>query len=89
MKKRAPSVNAVEKYMGSESKDGGKDKGKAREGSTAANGSGGDSYNARAIRHALRVFIATGLGMKAYNVIVGRLKGQKEYARAPKRRLYR
>jgi hypothetical protein len=58
----------------------GKGKGKGREGSSASNGSGGDTYNARAIRHALRIFVATGLGMKAYDLIMGRLKGQKECA---------
>ncbi|KAH6645067.1 hypothetical protein BKA67DRAFT_586834 [Truncatella angustata] len=76
LKRRAPSANTVERYMDGGAKDGGKGKGKAKEGS--ASGGGGDTYNARAIRHALRVFIATGLGMKAYNVLMARLKGQKD-----------
>lgn len=79
VRRKVPSVNTVETYLGG-GKDGAKGKGKQREDSSASNGGGGDTYNARAIRHALRVFIATGLGMKAYNVILGRIKGQKEYA---------
>ena len=38
----------------------------------------GDTYNARAIRHALRVFLASGVGMKAYEVIQARLPGGRE-----------
>ncbi|KAI1333508.1 hypothetical protein F5Y15DRAFT_404936 [Xylariaceae sp. FL0016] len=81
LRRRAPSVNAVEKYMDGSSarrgsigdRDAVKGKGKA-----PASGRGGDSYNARAIRHALRVFVATGIAAKAYESVVGRLKGQQE-----------
>ncbi|KAH8649087.1 hypothetical protein BX600DRAFT_404178 [Xylariales sp. PMI_506] len=88
LKRRAPSVATVEKYMdGSSEKDGSKGKGKAKEGSAPSSGGGskGDTYNARAVRHALRVFIATGLGMKAYDLIMGRLKGKKELPRTQKK----
>lgn len=82
LKRKVPAVYTVERFLDEGNKEDGKGKGKARESSSSSGGSGGggDTYNARAIRHALRVFIATGLGMKAYNVIMGRIKGQKEYA---------
>lgn len=79
-------MNAVEKYMegagarrGSISwHDTGKGKNKEDEVVQDASSKGGDTFNARAIRHALRVFIGTGLGMKAYEVAMARLKGGKE-----------
>lgn len=85
LRKRMPSVNTVEKYMdgGSTrrssitdrdtSRGNGKGKGKEK-----ATNNKGDTYNARAIRDALRVFVATGLGMKAYETVMARLKAQKE-----------
>ncbi|KAI1408639.1 hypothetical protein F5Y13DRAFT_106608 [Hypoxylon sp. FL1857] len=84
LRKRMPSVNTVERYMdggntrrGSISdRDSGKGKGKEK--ATNGNGSRGDTYNARVIRDALRVFIATGLGMRAYEMVMARLKAQKE-----------
>ena len=104
LKKRMPSVNAVEDYMdgpnagkgsagsrdrgrdasaaGDQDKENGKGKGKGKGRDVAKNSTsprkGGDTFNARAIRHALRVFIATGLGMKVYEVAMARLKGGKE-----------
>lgn len=58
-------------------RDAGRGKGKEK----AANGGigRGDTYNARTIRDVLRVFIATGLGMRAYETILARVKGQKGY----------
>ncbi|KAI0601184.1 hypothetical protein F4775DRAFT_589875 [Biscogniauxia sp. FL1348] len=96
LRKRAPTVNAVERYMeggngsartrassiGSAGKGKGKGKDKAASG---GRGGGGDSYNARAIRHALRVFIATGLGSKAYETIIARVKGRGQ-AKSPKQK---
>ncbi|KAI1076874.1 hypothetical protein F5B20DRAFT_554116 [Whalleya microplaca] len=84
LRKRAPTVNAVEKYMdGANSrrapatdKDAGKGKGKEK--ATSGGSNRGDSYNARAIRHALRVFIATGMGMKAYETVMAKIRGQKD-----------
>jgi hypothetical protein len=87
LRRRVPSVNTVDKYMdgGADSRENetGKGKGKAVESTPSPNGNGGDTYNARAIRHALRVFVATGIGIKAYEVIMARLKGQKEYVSLP------
>lgn len=36
---------------------------------------GADDYNARAVRHSLRVFLATALGMKTYALIAQRFLG--------------
>ncbi|KAI1775925.1 hypothetical protein F4818DRAFT_415428 [Hypoxylon cercidicola] len=91
LKKRMPSVNTVEKYMEGSStrresfadRDGGRSKGKEK--ATSGGPSRGDTYNARAIRDSLRVFIATGIGMKTYETVLARLKAQKEAA-APKKR---
>ncbi|KAG6007146.1 hypothetical protein E4U21_006330 [Claviceps maximensis] len=38
-------------------------------------GGGGDDYNVRAVRHALRVFLATLAGMKGWEAVVTRLGG--------------
>ncbi|KAI1177051.1 hypothetical protein F4777DRAFT_223804 [Nemania sp. FL0916] len=95
LRKRAPTVATVEKYMNGDnsrrsslSRDTAKGKGKGKEkaahtspGQRAGEGgrdAGVDDYNARAIRHALRVFMATGIGAKAYEVIIARIKGSKE-----------
>ncbi|KAI1856069.1 hypothetical protein JX265_011966 [Neoarthrinium moseri] len=83
LRRKAPSVHAVEKYMdggGGREQDLGKTKakGKGRADGASSGGSRGDTYNARAIRHALRLFVATGIGMKAYEIIIARVKGQKE-----------
>lgn len=90
LRKRAPTVNTVEKYINGESnrktpvsRDTAKGKGKGKEKASIRSadpggGGGGDSYNARAIRHALRVFVATGIGAKAYEMLLARVKGQKE-----------
>ncbi|KAI1798917.1 hypothetical protein F4811DRAFT_546729 [Daldinia bambusicola] len=93
LRKRVPSVNAVEKYMdggrrGSVSDrngGGGKGKEKATKGSIG----GGDTYNTRTIRDALRVFIVTGLGVRAYEVIIGKLKAQKEAPSSKKQPFHR
>ncbi|OTB10265.1 hypothetical protein K445DRAFT_323129 [Daldinia sp. EC12] len=90
LRKRVPSVNAVEKYMdggrrGSTSdRDASRNKGKEK----ATNG-GGDTYNTRTIRDALRVFIATGLGMRAYETILARIKAQKQAPMSKKQPFYK
>ncbi|KAI1204205.1 uncharacterized protein F4807DRAFT_448579 [Annulohypoxylon truncatum] len=93
LRKRVPSVNAVERYMegsgirrGSVT-DGDVGKGKENRKEKPANGNadGGDTYNARAIRDSLRVFMATGLGVRAYETVMTRVKAQKEAA-SPKRK---
>lgn len=87
LRKRAPTINAVEKYMNGESnrrasvnRDAAKARGeeKIAPRDSESRGGGADTYNTRAIRHALRVFIATGIGAKAYEMLLARLKGQKQ-----------
>ncbi|KAI1155624.1 hypothetical protein F4825DRAFT_468434 [Nemania diffusa] len=97
LRKRAPTVNTVEKYINGESnrktpvsRDTAKGKGKGKEKASIRSadpggGGGGDSYNARAIRHALRVFVATGIGAKAYEMLLARVKGQKESSPSQKK----
>ncbi|KAI2636816.1 hypothetical protein GGS21DRAFT_513380 [Xylaria nigripes] len=94
LQKRAPTVSTVEKYINGESRDShkGKGKGKEKEKEKEQNVSlgvrsvmKGDSYNARAIRHALRVFVVTGLGVKAYEIILARVKGQHKSGASQKR----
>ncbi|KAI2627664.1 hypothetical protein GGR54DRAFT_636792 [Hypoxylon sp. NC1633] len=100
LRKRVPSISTVEKYMdggSSGSSDGGggakrvsrtdsdTSKGKGKEKATSGGTGKGDTYNARAIRDALRVFIAAGIGTKVYETVVARLTARKEGA-APKKK---
>lgn len=39
---------------------------------------GADDYNARAVRHSLRVFAATATGMKLYALVMERFTGAKK-----------
>lgn len=97
LKKRAPSVDAVQRMMEGDAAAGaaaggrgraqslgnnGKGKGKAsvkgREGDREAAKGGADNYNARAIRHSLRVFIATGALMKLWGLASASLMGKKQ-----------
>ncbi len=86
LRKRAPTVNTVEKYINGDSNRRGSvgrdvTKGKGKEKATPRSlgpRGGGDNYNARAIRHALRVFVATGIGAKAYEILLTRIKGRKK-----------
>lgn len=93
LRKRAPTVGAVEKYMNGATDDGARGKGKGKGRATSSDSSsappspkGADTYNVRAVRHALRLFITTGLGLKLYNVIVARLRGQKDLSRQGKKK---
>ncbi|KAJ3517496.1 hypothetical protein NM208_g14695 [Fusarium decemcellulare] len=38
---------------------------------------GGDDYNARTVRHALRVFVTTWLGMKGWDVVAKRMSKEE------------
>lgn len=38
---------------------------------------GSDDYNARTVRHALRVFVGTWLGMKGWDVVAKRMKKEE------------
>jgi hypothetical protein len=40
--------------------------------------SGGDDYNARAVRHSIRVFVATGAAMKLWSLLSSRLMARKQ-----------
>ncbi|KAI1816576.1 hypothetical protein GGS20DRAFT_216015 [Poronia punctata] len=93
LRKRAPTVNTVEKYMDGETnqrrdsvgRGSGKGKGKETAASRNPGRRGGDTYNARAIRHALRVFLITGIGAKAYESLLARLKGQNDSSSSQKK----
>lgn len=65
--------------------DKGSSKAKAKEevlAKMAGKGVGADDYNARAIRHSLRVFIATGALMKLWGIVSARVLGKnKGYVR--------
>ena len=95
LKRRAPSVETVQRIMdgpspgksraGSRVAAGSGDKGKkpaatlaeATEDAAMATLSGADDYNTRAIRHALRVFVATGAVMKLWETAAARIMGNK------------
>ncbi|KAI2462956.1 hypothetical protein F4781DRAFT_418123 [Annulohypoxylon bovei var. microspora] len=91
LRKRVPSVNTVDRYMdggGTRRRsitEGDGSKGKGKEKPTSGNADRGDTYNARTIRDSLRVFIATGLGVQAYETVMTKLKAQKEAA-SPKKK---
>ncbi|KAK4145634.1 uncharacterized protein C8A04DRAFT_10546 [Dichotomopilus funicola] len=83
LKKRAPTVESVEKIIGGSSSTAasagkGKGKGKGERERRAAMVRGEDDYNARAVRHSLRVFVATGALMKLWGVVSGRVLGKKD-----------
>ncbi|KAI1436259.1 hypothetical protein GGR50DRAFT_252534 [Xylaria sp. CBS 124048] len=81
LQKRAPTVSTVEKYINGDTRrrgSVGRDKGKGKEKDVLTSASGapkGDDYNTRAIRDALRVFIITATGAKAYEFLLARIKG--------------
>ena len=87
LKRRAPTVDSVQRMMeGDEATArsraqsvGRKGKGREKAAATSASavGTGADDYNARAVRHALRVFMATGTAMKLWELLTARLMGRK------------
>ncbi|KAK3332322.1 hypothetical protein B0T19DRAFT_415338 [Cercophora scortea] len=92
LKKRAPTVDTVQKIMDggdttagrsralsstSSDKTQGKKKKKESDGSVVVGG-GADDYNARAIRHSIRVFVATGALMKLFGIVSARLVGGRK-----------
>lgn len=89
VRRNVPSVEKVNRIMnGAPAEGAGKNKGKGKdkdqnkdEGkTTAAAIVGADDFNARAVRHALRVFLGTAAGMKLYTVVLERLARRgKEY----------
>lgn len=95
LKKRAPTVDSVQKMMDGGSSGGSQgggvgkgDKAKGKRRASVAGGGGvpakgnntggADDYNARAVRHSLRVFVATGALMKLWDIISARLLAQKQ-----------
>lgn len=109
LRKRAPTVDAVQRIMDGEPQNRGRgggggqalakgyatstgsgggasssdkeSKAKAKEevlARIAGKGAGADDYNARAIRHSLRVFIATGALMKLWGIMSARVLGKKQ-----------
>ncbi|KAF5012020.1 hypothetical protein FDECE_1904 [Fusarium decemcellulare] len=50
---------------------------------------GGDDYNARTVRHALRVFVTTWLGMKGWDVVAKRMSKEEPNAKAQKKPFYK
>lgn len=89
LKKHAPAVGTVQRII-----DGprgrtqsankvaqGKGKGKEGDGEDerAAAVHSAQEYNARAVRHSIRVFVATGALMKLWEVVSARVLGKKEY----------
>ncbi|KAI1373119.1 hypothetical protein F4677DRAFT_430304 [Hypoxylon crocopeplum] len=95
LRKKMPSVSTVENYMdGGNSKRGSvsdrdASRGKGKEKATNGGTSRRDTYNTRAIRDALRVFMATGLGMRAYELVMARLKRQKDGVPKKKQPFYK
>ncbi|KAK3292359.1 uncharacterized protein B0H64DRAFT_365211 [Chaetomium fimeti] len=89
LKKHAPTVGTVQRIIGSSrgptqpaGKGGnGKGKGTERDGEDDRT-RGGDEYNARAVRHSIRVFVATGALMKLWEVVSARVLGKKDTASA-------
>lgn len=74
LKRAAPTPGTVERIIDGERAHTARKE--SREGRVVG---AGDEYNTRAIRHAIRVFIATGSFMKIYNVAMRKLrKGDSE-----------
>lgn len=90
LKKRAPTVDTVQSIINGTPRGrgraqswskGDKRKGKDREGEEekAVAAAGADDYNARAIRHSIRVFVASGALMKLWSVVSARLMLGKKH----------
>jgi hypothetical protein len=72
LRRAAPSVATVERIV-----DGPVEEQTPGKGSPVRK-AGGDPYNVRAVRDALRVFAGTAAAMKAYDVVTKKLSGKKE-----------
>lgn len=96
IKKRVPTVERVNRIMdGQGPAKSSRSEQEARKGDPARGSPTalipGDDYNARAVRHSLRVFIATGALMKVWGIVSGRLMGSNTKAdpNAPKTPRYK
>ncbi|KAK3316614.1 hypothetical protein B0H66DRAFT_500067 [Apodospora peruviana] len=94
LKKRAPTVDSVQKMMeggggtqrgraqslGKNDKRAGSKGGKRRDsaGEGPSTTTMADDYNARAVRHSLRVFVATGALLKLWGVVSAKLLAKKQ-----------
>lgn len=87
LRRAAPSPTAVDKALQP------RDSGSGKKGSGSSNSSGTDDYNARAVRHSLRVFAVTWFGMKGWEAISRRLRQREKSgagsSSAPKKPFYR
>ena len=80
IKRNVPTVATVERILD------GREKmspcvGREKKDSGAAlldNGHGADTHNARAVRHSMRMFVATGALLKLWNIVEARMGGQKK-----------
>ncbi|KAH7375518.1 hypothetical protein B0T11DRAFT_10122 [Plectosphaerella cucumerina] len=72
LRRAAPSVATVERIV-----DGPVEEQTSGKGSPVRK-AGGDPYNVRAVRDALRVFAGTAAAMKAYDVVTKKLSGKKD-----------
>lgn len=93
LKKHAPAVGTVQRIIDGPSPRGGRTQpAPANKGGQGTGGKEGDreeeraaavrvakEYNARAVRHSIRVFVATGALMKLWEVVSARVLGKKEY----------
>ncbi|KAB5566114.1 hypothetical protein GE09DRAFT_728734 [Coniochaeta sp. 2T2.1] len=83
LKKRVPSVETVQRVYNPSRPGTNKGKGKdttAAPDDTPAGAVGGDDYNARAIRHSVRVFVATAAVTKLWDIVSRRLMAKKQDA---------
>lgn len=79
LRRGAPSPGAVERII-----DGERAHAARKESRDGRVPGAGDDYNTRAVRHAIRVFLATGSLMKLYGVVTRRLqKSNSEYVLPP------
>ncbi|KAG6027687.1 hypothetical protein E4U19_001906 [Claviceps sp. Clav32 group G5] len=74
LRRAAPTPAAVDKAL-QPRRDAGHDKSNSNSNNTSTSTSNGDDYNARAIRHALRVFLVSLAGSKAWDVVARKLAG--------------
>lgn len=88
VKKRVPTVETVNRMMDGPQKIPARGQQAGAANARAESGSGGavgppaakaaDDFNARAIRHSIRVFVATGALMKAWSILSSRLVASKQ-----------
>lgn len=69
LRKATPSPGSVERALSQPS---------GGDGVSSTKTGGHDDFNAKAVRHALRVFVATWVGMKGWEAVTKRMSGDKE-----------